>query len=61
MYLKLKVLPPPPPPPPGQQRFTVNDIRLEGVDDQFDELRAAVRAAMKQDPGRVLNVEWWLQ
>jgi hypothetical protein len=43
------------------QRFTVNDIRLEGVDDQFDELRAAVRAAMKQDPGRVLNVEWWLQ
>ena len=45
----------------GPQRFTVNDIRLEGVDDQFDELRAAVRAAMKQDPGRVLNVEWWLQ
>ena len=43
------------------QRFSVNDIRLEGVDDQFDELRAAVRAAMKQDPGRVLNVEWWLQ
>ena len=58
------VLPTPPPTPPlslGQKRFTINDIRLEGVDDQFDGLRAAVRAAMKQDPGRVLNVEWWLQ
>ena len=58
------VLPPPVVPPVGPdlpQPVTVNDIRLEGIDDQFDELRAAVRAALQEHPGRTLNVQWWLQ
>lgn len=42
------------------QPVTVNDIRLDGIDDQFDELRAVVRAALQEHPGRTLNVQWWL-
>ena len=49
------------PKPPERTVSHVDDIVLEGLDDQFDLLRTEVRAALEQQPGRRLHISWWLE
>ena len=49
------------PKPPERTVSHVDDIVLEGLDDQLDRLRTEVRAALEQQPGRRLHISWWLE
>ncbi len=46
--------------PPVTARH-VDDIRLDDIDDRFNELREEARKALEVNPDRLLHVSWWLE
>ena len=50
-----------PPMPTDLPAKHVDDVTLEGIDHVFADAMREARAALEQNPGRRLNVRWWLE